>query len=102
MMKNIVQWFYIEITEVGQNLVKYTPLLNLAIEKAFKDPQPSYQFKDSEGVAYIVDFAAMEEYPVDNKEDTVKVIRRDLIKGKSSLYLKPIHYCDYSVAVSRC
>ena len=86
MLKNIVQWFYIEITDVGQNLVKYTPLLNFWIEKAFKDQQPSHQFKDSEGVAYIVDFAAMEEYPEDNKEDTVKVIRRDLIKGKRKLF----------------
>ena len=83
LLQNMVQWFYIEITDVGQNLEKYGPQLNYLIEKAFKDQKPNHQFKDQEGVSYIVDFNLMEEYPEHNKDDTVKVLRRDMIKGKT-------------------
>ena len=82
MMKNMVQWYFIEITEIGQNLEKYTPHLNLKIEKAFKDQTPNIQFKDADGVTYEIDFGKLEEYPLDTPNDTVKVVRKDLIKGE--------------------
>ena len=83
LMKNMVQWYFIEVTEVGQNLTEYTPHLNLKIEKAFKEQSTTYQFTDADGDMYEIDFTKLEEYPVKNPKDTVKVVRKDLIKGKN-------------------
>ena len=81
MLKNVVQWYFIEITDVGRNLEAYGPHVNFLIEKAYKDQKPNCQFKDKEGTTYIVDFSNMEEYPEDDSTDTVQVVRRDLMKG---------------------
>ena len=78
----MVQWYFIEITDVGTNLEKYNTHLNFKIEKAFKEQSDTFQFPDVKGVIYEIDFKILEEYPVDNRNDTVQVIRKDLIKGK--------------------
>lgn len=83
LMKNMIQWYFIDVTDVGQNLEKYTPHINLKIEKAFQDQKPNIQFQDSEGDTYEIDFGTLKEYPVDNKNDTANVIRKDLIKGNN-------------------
>ena len=81
MLKNVVQWYYIEITDVGRKLEAYSVHLNYMIEQAFKNQKPNYQFQDKDGDNYIVDFKTMDEYPEKDPTDTCAVVRRDLIKG---------------------
>ncbi|XP_053389477.1 protein mono-ADP-ribosyltransferase PARP14-like, partial [Mercenaria mercenaria] len=84
-MSCLVQWFYIEITEeCGQKLVEYDKTLNFKIENAFKLQEPTYSFVADDKRKYILDFKKMEEYAADNIEDTVNVIRRDLLKEGAS------------------
>ena len=77
----MVQWFYIEITETGQELTKYDKQTNSIIEAAFQDQKPNARFHDKAGTQYIIDFDSMTEFPEKNELDQVKVIRRDLISG---------------------
>ena len=88
--KDVVQWFYIEITATGQELAEYDKQTNSIIEAAFQDQLPNVRFTDREGARYIIDFDSMTEFPEEDEVDQVKVIRRDLISGKqytaNSLY----------------
>ena len=84
--KEVVQWFYIEITGTGQELMEYDTQTNAIIEAAFQDQNPNVRFKDKQGAQYIIDFDSMIEFPELDEEDQVKVIRRDKISGKLFTY----------------
>ncbi|XP_053406951.1 protein mono-ADP-ribosyltransferase PARP15-like [Mercenaria mercenaria] len=80
LMQNIAQWFYIEVTNTGQEVKPYDRDINLAIETAYRQKKDIVTFL-IDGQDYILDFESMEEYPEKNLGDKVKVIRRDLVKG---------------------
>ncbi|XP_060564934.1 protein mono-ADP-ribosyltransferase PARP14-like [Ruditapes philippinarum] len=81
-LKNIAQWFYIEVSQTGEQVLPYGKDINMIIENAYKRQRSTVEYSvgDSD---FILDFASMEEYPENNISDKVKVIRRDLVKGGS-------------------
>ncbi|KAL4231262.1 Poly (ADP-ribose) polymerase [Mactra antiquata] len=92
LLSGIVQWFYIEITNVGQNLQPYDKEMNYRIETAFNNKDKNIKFKADDKM-YIIDFTDMIEYPEKNKQDSISVIRRDLVKG--SAYKMPESWGDF-------
>ncbi|KAL5022101.1 hypothetical protein ScPMuIL_001256 [Solemya velum] len=79
-----VSWNYIDITENGQNMKPYEGHVNVQLERAFKDNKNQTTFRDTIGREYIVDFKSMEEYPVVDPTDRVKIIRKDLVQKPPS------------------
>ncbi|XP_045188998.2 protein mono-ADP-ribosyltransferase PARP14-like isoform X2 [Mercenaria mercenaria] len=80
LMKNIAQWFYIEVAEKGETVHPYEKDINLTIENAYRQQKDSVTYL-VDGIDYILDFASMEEYPEHDTTDRAKVMRRDLVKG---------------------
>ncbi|XP_061194487.1 protein mono-ADP-ribosyltransferase PARP14-like [Saccostrea echinata] len=83
MMASMVEWCFIEITSAGQKLEPYPPEINMQLEKALRKQESEISFKDAQGVKYIVDLAAYEEYPESDPTDIVKVIRKNKISGSN-------------------
>ncbi|XP_067657069.1 protein mono-ADP-ribosyltransferase PARP14-like [Haliotis asinina] len=81
-LQKVVQWYYIETEEETANNVmrEYDALTNAVLEKAFKKGQTKKLVH--EGVVF--DFNDWIEYPVDDNDDQVQIIRKDLVKGSSS------------------
>jgi hypothetical protein len=44
LLVSLLQWFYIEITETGQDLIKYEKDLNYKIETAYQSQAPNVKF----------------------------------------------------------
>lgn len=86
-----VSWNYIDITENGQNMKPYEGHVNVQLERAFKDNKNQTTFRDTIGREYIVDFKSMEEYPVVDPTDRVKIIRKDLVQSKSRIIHSQYH-----------
>ncbi|XP_053389167.1 protein mono-ADP-ribosyltransferase PARP14-like [Mercenaria mercenaria] len=91
LMKNIAQWFYIEVTPTGEEVRPYEKDINLTIENAYRQQKDAVTFL-VDGIDYILDFASMEEYPEHDTTDRAKVMRRDLVKGGT--YEVPAHWDD--------
>ncbi|XP_060585886.1 protein mono-ADP-ribosyltransferase PARP14-like isoform X2 [Ruditapes philippinarum] len=79
LMINLVQWSYIENEDTGQTLKPYDKELNYKIESAYLSKADCVKFR-ADKINYVLDFSKMEEYPEDDQNDTVTVIRRDLVK----------------------
>ncbi|XP_046549029.1 protein mono-ADP-ribosyltransferase PARP14-like [Haliotis rubra] len=81
-LQKVVQWYYIETDEETANnvMTKYDLLTNAVLEKAFKKGQT----KKVEHDGVVFDFNDWVEYPVDDDQDQVKIIRKDFVKGSSS------------------
>lgn len=81
MIANMVEWCFLDTGSVPPKLEKYPSHINLQLEKALRNQEPSTFFKDSDGNKYIVDLNTYEEYPEGDRKDVVKVIRRSKIDG---------------------
>ncbi|XP_041354984.1 uncharacterized protein LOC121372626 [Gigantopelta aegis] len=95
-LSNLVQWYFIDVDKQGEEtLTKYDKDVNGTIEKAFYDKYPIVTLQAG-GFKYIIDFSTMEEYPADNRLDSVKVVRNDLIRGtKSKIKLLDVESVDF-------
>ncbi|KAL3863199.1 hypothetical protein ACJMK2_004965 [Sinanodonta woodiana] len=82
MLSQLVQWYYIEITADGQDLVEYSKDVNVTIEEAYQRKEKIVRVQAD--VPIIIDFDAFEEYPVKDPDDKVKVLRKDKIKDSVS------------------
>ncbi|KAK3598393.1 hypothetical protein CHS0354_019796 [Potamilus streckersoni] len=80
LLKKLVQWHYIEITVESSELREYPADVNLLIENAYKDQKAFVTFFTSDKEEYKIDFSKMEEFPVKDVNDTVTVVRKDLIQ----------------------
>lgn len=85
LVSDMVQWYIIDINSKGNELIDYKKNVNLVIERAYRDAQPKATFCDADKNEYTVDFNTMKEFPTKNPQDTVDVIRRDLLKGNPLL-----------------
>ncbi|KAL3863200.1 hypothetical protein ACJMK2_004966 [Sinanodonta woodiana] len=82
MFSQLVQWYYIEITADGQDLVEYSKDINAAIEEAYQRKEKILKLYTK--IPIIIDFEALEEYPETDPDDKVKVLRKDKIKDPVS------------------
>ncbi|KAL3864673.1 hypothetical protein ACJMK2_006335 [Sinanodonta woodiana] len=80
LLKRIVQWHYIEITTESSELREYPADVNLLIENAYKDQKPFVTFFTNDGEEFKIDFNKMEEFSIKDPNDTVTVVRKDLIQ----------------------
>ncbi|KAK3606051.1 hypothetical protein CHS0354_006396 [Potamilus streckersoni] len=83
MLSQLVQWYYIEITEDGQKLEEYDKDINAKIEEAYQCKKKSLKLY-SGGRRIIIDFDTLEEYSETDPDDRVKVLRKDKIKDSVS------------------
>lgn len=82
LISDYVQWYYIDPDGKNQ-LVEYPGLINLHIEKAYRNKDTEVKFSDTTGVEYVINFNNMEEYPSDDKSDVATVTRRDKIESNA-------------------
>ncbi|XP_052088524.1 protein mono-ADP-ribosyltransferase PARP14-like isoform X2 [Mytilus californianus] len=76
LVTDMVQWYYMEEDKGKKKLVEYPSDVNLILESALKDQKTQASFSDTNGNKYIVDLNAYEEYPADNVNDKVQVLRK--------------------------
>lgn len=81
-LKDLVQWKYEELTEEDYILRPYSDMLNLQIERAFTKGEKTFSFDDS-GKEYIIDFEMLKEYPRFDPDDSLRVVRKDILKCMS-------------------
>ncbi|XP_046369034.2 protein mono-ADP-ribosyltransferase PARP14-like [Haliotis rufescens] len=81
-LEKVVQWYFMDKDEETANevMTKYDTLMNAMLEKAFKKGETTRLVHDD----FVFDFNDWVEYPVDNDDDKVKIIRRDLVEVSSS------------------
>jgi hypothetical protein len=65
------------VTNTGRCPKAYEKTQNRIIEEAFQNKEKCARLVDADGDTYIVDFELLKEYPENNIEDAVFVIRRD-------------------------
>ncbi|KAL3863209.1 hypothetical protein ACJMK2_004975 [Sinanodonta woodiana] len=82
MLSQLVQWYYIEITEDREELVCYSEHINATIEEAYQRKEKILKLPAD--VPIIIDFDTFEEYPITDPSNKVKVIRKDKIKDSVS------------------
>lgn len=81
-LHGIVQWHYEEVMPDGSMEPKpYNKDLNFKIEEAYKGNKPEIRFQTG-NKTYVIDFNKLVEYDKDDDKDTVRVIRKDILKGK--------------------
>ncbi|KAL8607981.1 hypothetical protein ACOMHN_005536 [Nucella lapillus] len=84
MLKNMVQWSYLEVTNTGTKSVEYGQRENQIIEVAFSGKKKRAELTDTDGTVYVVDFDSMMEYPKHKPHDTLAVLRQDKMKELAS------------------
>lgn len=77
----IVQWQYEEVTDIELKLIPYNKTLNQQIEKAYKDNESTFEFVDDDGDIFVIDFSQLLEYRKSDIQDSLKVLRKDILKG---------------------
>ncbi|XP_041369385.1 protein mono-ADP-ribosyltransferase PARP14-like [Gigantopelta aegis] len=91
-LSNMVQWHFVEIDDQGQEQqTPYDKEINGIIEKAYCDKLSTVTLSAGRS-KYIIDFNTMEEYPAGNKTDSVKVVRKDLLKESDSPFELPSNW----------
>ncbi|KAK3597792.1 hypothetical protein CHS0354_006160 [Potamilus streckersoni] len=79
----IVQWHYEEVTAEEIKLTPYDDLINLRMEKAFKNGNRFLELPDSSNdTVYIIDFKNYVEYVSGDEDDSVKIVRKDILKAR--------------------
>ncbi|WAR21771.1 PAR14-like protein, partial [Mya arenaria] len=78
-LKDIVQWYWIEQTEMEDELKPYELMINYHIEQAFKTQKDNFTYTDN-GETVIVDFKNCSEYCKFKPEEYDTILRKDLIK----------------------
>ena len=82
---NQIRWHFEEVTATELKEIEYGKNSNLKIETAYKGNKDSVELRDTEGKVYVIDFKDLVEYSKDDKTDKVKVIRKDILKGRLEL-----------------
>ncbi|WAR21749.1 PAR14-like protein [Mya arenaria] len=77
-LKDVVQWYWIEITEMEDDLKPYDYLLNYQIEQAFKAQKDKFTY--IEGDTVVIDFKDYTEYCQSKPDEKDTILRKDLIK----------------------
>ncbi|KAL3863201.1 hypothetical protein ACJMK2_004967, partial [Sinanodonta woodiana] len=94
MLSQLVQWYYINITPDGKDLVEYSKNTNATIEEAYQRKDKIVRVQAD--VPIIIDFDVFEEYPIADPDDRVQVIRKDKIKatkyGEGVYFAKKSYY----------
>ena len=93
---NQVRWHYEEVTALERREKPYSLMPNYMIETAYTDGKSTIELKDSCGKEYIIDFLTLEEYSKQNRADSVRVIRKDILKGIMHKYSLVIFVDDLS------
>ncbi|XP_052771701.1 protein mono-ADP-ribosyltransferase PARP14-like isoform X3 [Mya arenaria] len=78
-LKDIIQWYWIEQTEMEDELKPYEMMLNYQIEQAFKAQEDKFTYTDN-GEMVIVDFKNCSEYCQSKPDEKDIILRKDLIK----------------------
>ncbi|XP_052771703.1 protein mono-ADP-ribosyltransferase PARP14-like [Mya arenaria] len=78
-LKDIVQWYWIEQTEMEDELKPYEMMLNYQIEQAFKAQKDNFTYTD-DGEVVVIDFKNCSEYCKSKPDEKDTIIRKDLIK----------------------
>ncbi|KAK7499456.1 hypothetical protein BaRGS_00009431, partial [Batillaria attramentaria] len=81
---NIVQWYFMEVTNTGFERKKYPPKENHLIETAFQNKDKTVEIMDADKNVFVVDFDLMQEYPKGDKNDPVNVIRREKLQDSDT------------------
>lgn len=81
-LAKIVQWNYEEITETEYVLKPYGEMINFKIEMAFKNGKDSVQFNEPSGQCFEIDFRTLKEYPITDKEESLRVVRKNVFTSK--------------------
>lgn len=76
------QWLCEDHTVAGLLEKPYSELVNLAIETAYKDGKDSLELVDTSGRCYVIDFKKLTELMKFNRDDSVCVVRKDVVKGR--------------------
>ena len=67
----------LKVTNTGHDCTEYGNSQNKIIEEAFQKKEKVARLVDDSGTVYIVNFDLMRDYPENNQDDFVCVIRRD-------------------------
>lgn len=81
-LKTLIQWNYEEVTEIDCILRPYDDILNYDIEMAFTAGKKTFQFHDDAGQEFVIDFLSLKEYPSNNIEDKLRVVRKNILVGE--------------------
>jgi hypothetical protein len=81
----LVQWQYEEVTDRGFEYTVYEKGLNQKIEEAYKTNAATYEFEDNDGETFVIDFKKLIEYCKSDDTNTVRVVRKDILKGEQSI-----------------
>ncbi|XP_052261029.1 protein mono-ADP-ribosyltransferase PARP14-like isoform X2 [Dreissena polymorpha] len=81
LLQDVVQWYYIEVTEEGDELKPYDQYLNFLIEKAYKNQDDSAQYREN-SLEIVVDFKNLQEYEKGETDENkkTKIVRKDVYK----------------------
>ncbi|WAR21760.1 PAR14-like protein [Mya arenaria] len=91
-LKDAVQWYWIEQTEMDDDLKPYESMLNFQIEQAFNALNDKFTYIDR-GDTIVVDFKDYSEYCQSKPDEKDVIIRKDLIKefrGEVPFIWKPM------------
>ncbi|XP_060577859.1 protein mono-ADP-ribosyltransferase PARP14-like [Ruditapes philippinarum] len=80
----LVQWQYEEVTDRGFEYTVYEKGLNQKIEEAYKTNAATYEFEDNDGETFVIDFKKLIEYCKSDDTNTVRVVRKDILKAVAS------------------
>ncbi|XP_052770990.1 protein mono-ADP-ribosyltransferase PARP14-like [Mya arenaria] len=78
-LKDIVQWYWMEQTEMTDELKPYEMMMNYQIEQAFKTQEDKFTYTDN-GETVIVDFKNYSEYCQSKPGEEDTILRKYIIK----------------------
>ncbi|XP_033756232.1 uncharacterized protein LOC117338977 [Pecten maximus] len=81
LISDMVQWYFIDATPNGEDLIKYEPSVNRILERGHRDSKNEVEFMDNQKKIYVVDLQTYEEYVKTDPNDKVKIIRRCHMTG---------------------
>ena len=81
-LAKIVRWYTLSTQENGEQLLDpYEADLNFRIEKAFKANESKFIYNDN-GVNCVVDFGQWKDYPEQQPDESLPVIRKNQMECK--------------------
>lgn len=81
LISSYARWGYTDLSGAGA-IQDYDIIINQKIEDAHVNEKPTLFLPVIDGKVYVLDLKKMEEYDLVNDADRVRVIRKDLSKGK--------------------
>lgn len=77
-----IQWHWLREDMVADiKEIPYEMKPNFVIETSYKDGKKNVELITRDGQIYVIDFTKLVDYPKTNVSDTVKVIRKDILKA---------------------